>query len=80
MCIYCVHRMAARGRQTRGKMEKLIAKCRTLNDAQILEAAMLLQNATKEHERMARAAVHEVYIEREGEDAYDALLDILGGE
>lgn len=60
-------------------MEKLIAKTRTMTTDQIYEAIMIIGGDHVSIERrMVRAALLEVYGEREGEFAADALMDLIG--
>jgi hypothetical protein len=60
-------------------MEKLIAKTRTMTTDQILEAITIIGGGHLTTEiSMVRAALIEVYGEREGDDAADALMDMLG--
>lgn len=60
-------------------MEKLIAKTRTMTTDQILEAITIFGGGHLTTEiSMVGAALIEVYGEREGDDAADALMDMLG--
>jgi hypothetical protein len=60
-------------------MEKLIAKTRTMTTDQILEAVTIIGGGNvSTEELMVRAALIEVYGERKGDDAADALMDMLG--
>lgn len=60
-------------------MEKLIAKTSTMTTDQIYEAIMIIGGDHVSIERrMVRAALLEVYGEREGEFAADALMDLIG--
>ena len=60
-------------------MEKLITKTRAMTTDQILEAVNIIGGGdVSKDARMVRAALIEVYQEREGEDAADALMDFIG--
>ena len=60
-------------------MNKLITKARTMTTDQILEAVNMIGGGQVSAEvRRVRAALIEVYEEREGEDAADALMDLIG--
>jgi hypothetical protein len=60
-------------------MEKLINKVRNITTEQILEAVALIGGGQVSPEKgMVRAAMIEVFMEREGEEAADALMDSLG--
>jgi len=60
-------------------MEKMINKAREMTTDMILEALTIIGGGNVHAEaRMARAAMIEVYMEREGEEAGDTLMDFLG--
>lgn len=61
-------------------MEALINKTREMTTEQILEAANIIGGDFRidEDSRMVRAALIEVYGDREGEEAADNLMDFLG--
>ena len=58
-------------------MEQIINEIRTKSTEEILEATVAIGGETKAA-RMVRAALVEVYKEREGEDAADVLMDSIG--
>lgn len=59
-------------------MEQLIAKARELTTDQIEHAVVAIGGGhVDKATRMARAALIEVYKEREGEDAADRLMDAI---
>jgi hypothetical protein len=60
-------------------MEKLINKTRNMPTEQLLEGLALIGGGQVSAEkRMVRAAMIEVFMEREGEEAADDLMDSLG--
>jgi len=60
-------------------MEKLIEKVRTQTTEMILECLTIIGGGhVSVDERMARAALIQVYIERTSEEEGDALMDMLG--
>ena len=60
-------------------MEKLITKTRTYSTSQILDAVKLIGGGSVSAElTLVRAALIEVFKERNGDDAADALMDDLG--
>lgn len=66
-------------RQGAGKMETLKNKVREMTTAQIVESVKLIGGGHVDTDRrMVRAALIDVYAEREGEEAADALMDEIG--
>jgi hypothetical protein len=60
-------------------MQKLIAKVNEYSTAMILDAVVAIGGGqVGEDKRMVRAALIEVYMQREGEDAADMLMTHLG--
>jgi hypothetical protein len=61
-------------------MQQLIARAQMQTTDEVLAAIMLLGGADDlpKAERMTRAALIEVYGQREGQDAADTLMDALG--
>jgi hypothetical protein len=60
-------------------MDKLIAHASKQDTQTLFEAIVLLGGGTLPTEaNMARAAMIEVYEQREGEEAADALMDLIG--
>ena len=60
-------------------MEKLIAKARTLSTESITAAVEMMGGGhLPTEETMVRAALIEVFIEREGSEAGDALMEKVG--
>ena len=61
-------------------MDKLLNKTRTHSTDQILKALAVIGGSSRvtAEEQMVRAAMIEVFAEREGEDAADELMDTLG--
>jgi hypothetical protein len=60
-------------------MEKLINKTREMGTEQIRDLVAFIGGGQVSAEaRMVRAALIEVFMEREGEEAADALMDSLG--
>lgn len=60
-------------------IEKMKMVARKLDNVQLVEAAKTLTKpTTSEDERLARAVVLDVYLERCGEAATDVLMDELG--
>ena len=60
-------------------MEKLINKAREMTTDMLLEAITSIGGGMVATDvRMVRAAMLEIYIEREGEEAGDALMSTIG--
>lgn len=62
----------------RKRMEQIMEGARECTTDQILEGVVALKDAVSKHGRMARAALIEVYKEREGEEAAEVLMDSIG--
>lgn len=59
-------------------MEKIISKVRTQSTDMILACVQKTVKMKDQEHRMVTAALIEVYSEREGLEAADALMDMLG--